>query len=119
MVTFHEGPADGKNLELRRAPKFLRVVIDRGHVDALDQLDDEPTAEERIVVYVLRGEVTRYHACGRDKHGKRFGRWGVSADYWYFEEQPADAEARTREAWEAWAINQARRLQKQDSGVAS
>lgn len=57
MIEFLDGPAGNKTLELRRAPVYLRVVIDAdGNIDALDQLDDRPKEDERITtgVWMMR-----------------------------------------------------------------
>jgi hypothetical protein len=47
------GPPDGGGgLGCKRAPRWLRGVRSaEGKVDALDQLDDEPAADEEIFVY--------------------------------------------------------------------
>jgi hypothetical protein len=104
MIRFRIGPADGKILELRRAPLFLRVVVDSdGTVDALDQLDDEPKPTETIHVYRRDGEAGRGIACTRGKGCVPF----VTADYIYHHEQPTDDEARNRERWVDWATKQA------------
>src|ERR1035437_8636798 len=49
-----DGPAKGKYFSIRRAPIYLRMVVDRktGAKAALDQLDDEPTPDELVSVYV-------------------------------------------------------------------
>jgi hypothetical protein len=49
-------PAGGATLSLRRAPLYVRVVIDResGRVDALDRLGDEPRESEDVDVHWLR-----------------------------------------------------------------
>lgn len=65
MSKFLDGPAAGSALMLRRAPVFLRAVIDEstGKVDALDQMDDTPGPSERVHVYRRVGEPI--HACVR------------------------------------------------------
>lgn len=102
MTTFHQGPADGKILVLSRAPKFLRVVVDKGgKIDALDQLDDQPKITESIHVYQLEGEVGRCHILTRGKGGHGSG-WRVIAKYRFFPDQPADSEIRKTAAWRDW-----------------
>lgn len=49
------GPANGVHFELARLPKILRVTRDRRKFDALDLLEDEPTAEEEVFVYRMIG----------------------------------------------------------------
>lgn len=109
MICFRLGPADGKALELRRAPWFLRVVIDQdGTVDALDQPDDEPKPTEAIHVYVREGEAGRGIACSRGRGCRPF----VIAEYIYWPQQPADDEARDNVRWRAWAERAAAELAK-------
>lgn len=105
MIHFLDGPAKGVSLALRRAPEFLRVVLDHAtwQLDALDQLDDEPKASESIYVYRLAGDVGRGFFCRRGKGCLTF----VEADYRLFDVQPADEEVRDRERWQAWAMAQA------------
>lgn len=56
MTTFTDGPAAETVLELRRAPKFLRVVRDAdGTVDALDQLNDTPKPSPDPAWLLARG----------------------------------------------------------------
>lgn len=102
-VSFVDGPAAGVALELSRAPLLLRVVEARGVAtdrwDALDRLDDQPRPEERIYVYRRRGAPMTGFIDGTKYRGQF-----LAATYVLFEEQPAtDAEARTTEAWRAWA----------------
>jgi hypothetical protein len=108
VVHFVDGPAAGKGLSLARTPLFLRVVIDHaGKVDALDQLDDEPQPTERIYVYRLC-DMTSVIYCSRG-HGCRRER--VAEYRFHLDAQPTDEEARDREKWQAWAMNQAETVQ--------
>ena len=62
MTTFQDGPAKGKILMLKRAARFLRVVVDgSGTVDALDQLDDQPGADEKIYAYEITARPGMMH----------------------------------------------------------
>lgn len=100
-VSFHDGPAAGQLLALRRAPLALRVVETPRHkFDALDQLDDVAAPNERIHVYHRMGRAMRFHMrCSpRSASG-----WYCAALYRLFDEQPADADIRTREAWSKWS----------------
>lgn len=49
-----DGPAKGIYYSIRRAPRYLRFVVDRvsGKKDVLDQLDDEPSQNEVVSVYI-------------------------------------------------------------------
>lgn len=100
---FIDGPAAGKRLELRRAPYYLRVVINRaGEVDALDQLDDEPKPDEAIHVYYESTNLGSGIACSRGKGCRPFN----VNEYRLNAEQPTDEQARDFEKWEAWAGEQ-------------
>jgi hypothetical protein len=99
---FLDGPAADQSLMLRRAPFFLRVVQSRnGTWDALDQIDDEPKATEKLFVYVRVGGFTEMHLCARGG-GKSAAGWYQLANYRLHEEQPDDATMRSRERWQAW-----------------
>lgn len=106
MITFIDGPAQGKTLELHRTPIMLRVVKSTltGEWDALDQLDDTPKASEEIHVYRMRpGSSGTVHVDYRDaKTGRRRGSWMKYAEYTLWPEQPADAIVRTNERWREW-----------------
>lgn len=99
MVRVLDGPARGAVLSLRRAPMYMRVVIDpHGKVDALDQVDDVPEPGETVHVYArLRGT--------RSQVSVRPGGCYETGDY----EHMPDVEAerlRDTDAWRAWAREQ-------------
>lgn len=100
MVKFIDGPANGAELSLRRAPKYLRVVVGiNGLVDALDQKEDKPTKEESVHAYIQ---------CWRSYH---FG-WMCTRNsgcfivgdfnYKFMSEQPSDEVIRDLSSWEQW-----------------
>lgn len=99
MVRFQNGPARQKVLALKRAPIFLRVVVDRetGGIDALDQLDDMPRQTEDIHVYRRVGEAGNAIACSRAKGCRHM----AVADYELYLRNPPD-EVRDIENWEKW-----------------
>jgi hypothetical protein len=106
MIKFLDGPAKGTELNLRRAPVLLRVVIDRdGKVDALDQLDDLPTPTEKMYVYIIIPHtLTTGIACSR-----RRGEGCVpllNADYKLYGTQPTDEQMRDGHQWRAWTEKQ-------------
>ncbi len=108
MVKFLNGPAEGVELSLRRAPMLLRVAQSPcGSWDALDQVEDEPQAAERIWVYVQSGSISRYHLLCRGKN-RAASRWYVNASYKLVADQPSDHHLRIRTAWEAWAMENAK-----------
>lgn len=108
MIRFLDGPAEGRDLMLRRAPHFLRVTTARRRgevkVDALDQPDDEPTATETVHVYVVDPSTrSGYFLCGTRPRSAS-GRY-ASADYRHL---PVDADVqqriRDRDAWRRWVL---------------
>jgi hypothetical protein len=111
MISFHGGPADGQKLQLKRAPRFLRVVesfrtdlLLPGKFDALDQLGDQAEPEEAIFAYEVRGDVGRLHL----NYGGGKGGWYVIADYHFLPCQPTDSEMRSDAAWQAWCLQAAK-----------
>lgn len=107
MTTFNDGPAKGKVLRLKRAPKFLRVVVADGVAgqqwDALDQLDDVPKLGERIFAYHIVGEP----GCCHINAGRGAGGFFTTAFYALVAQHPDDATMRDASAWRAWCHQQA------------
>ena len=103
MVELRGGPAGGVTLALRRAPRFLRVVIDpAGAVDALDQLEDTPTDGELVEVYELLERRGPVHVCARRGGGSG---WYESASYTFRGDVDGN-QLRDTAAWRAWAAAQ-------------
>ncbi len=103
MDEFRGGPAGGAVLALRRAPRFLRVVIGpAGEVDALDQLDDVPRGDELVEVYELADHRGAVHVCARGGHASG---WYASATYRFRADIDGQA-LRDTAAWRAWAAAQ-------------
>ena len=107
MVRLLDGPAEGNSLKLRRAPVFLRVVIDNDRsVDALDRLEDVPQDDESIYVYKIRPETFgRYHLLVRGKNARTHGGWWQSGDYDLFDDQPEDEILRDTAKWREWCLS--------------
>jgi hypothetical protein len=102
---FFDGPAAGTRLELRRAPLYLRVVINgQGEIDALDQLEDKPEPTEIIHVYRMSANLGGGFCCSRGKGGG-CRQFNVN-EYKSHTEQPTDDEARDSEKWKAWVTKQ-------------
>lgn len=104
MITFRDGPAEGQQIVLRRAPLMLRVVQKPdGKIDALDQLDDQPEPDETIAVYLRENEpMTAF--LDWSEGGKRRGGVFLVATYHMAAIQPDSREdVETTEAWQAWA----------------
>lgn len=100
MTRFLDGPAAEVVLMLRRAPVFLRAVQGpTGKWDALDQLEDRPSADEKVVVYRLTTEPRWMHIRARKSGGTYRG-----GDYKLVDPQPTEATVRDEQAWRAWAI---------------
>jgi hypothetical protein len=103
MTRFLDGPAVGTTLLLKRAPLFLRAVQDQaGTWDALDQLTDEPRADERIVVYRMVEGPTVVHI-NRGRNGSGFYRGG---GYLLVDPQPSDDVVRKTQLWRWWCAGQ-------------
>lgn len=88
-------------LTLRRAPPYLRFVMagdDWKTLDALDQLDDEPKPEERVIV-AERVEQTPCHIRASDK--AKCG-WHMQVKYTSIADQPPELVSRTTSLWQAW-----------------
>lgn len=101
MTSFLDGPAKGQTFMLTRAPHYLRIVQDAaGKWDALDQLDDTPTADETIVVYEMVGEPSSVHVCARGRNNR--SGWYRGGQYRLVDPQPDDAAVRTTPAWRVW-----------------
>lgn len=104
MSRFLDGPAVDVGLLLRRAPLYLRVVMDRGGTwDALDQLDDTPTDDEQVHVYRREGPATMVHVDFQRGRGKGpRSAWYQGGDYRHVAQQPDEATMRDTVAWRAW-----------------
>lgn len=102
MVYFFDGPAKGAQLNLRRIPRFLRVVIDiTGNVDALDLKTDRAQANEKVYAYraVDETQVSGF-ICGIERsHGCIFFN---TCKYSLYKDQPDECIMRHRALWEQW-----------------
>ena len=102
MVEFLDGPAEGTSLSLRRAPVFLRVVIDADKtVDALDQFDDQAKPSETIYVY-RRVEYTGQAFVRTRGRGGGCRREAI-AKYRLNDVQPNNEVLRDNDWWREWA----------------
>lgn len=102
MTKFTDGPAAGVVLGLRRAPKFLRVVVNRfaekPEFDALDQLTDRPEPNEVVYAYRQVKYEGHVHVCRRPSGSGYF----AIAEYVYIPEQPPADVLRNTAKWQAW-----------------
>jgi hypothetical protein len=94
VIRFQGGPADGKVLQFRRTPLYLRVVQDGETFDVLDQLGDEPRAGEQVHVYRAFGSFGTVHI--------RPGGCWPTGQYRYLVGVDGDS-LRTTQAWREWA----------------
>ena len=100
-VSFVDGPAKFRELNLRRTPIFLRVVFDKdGTVDALDMPEDEPKISEGICVYkMVEGTKIAGFTCGHKELGcVQF----KGACYRMYEHQPEEKKLRHGGLWRRW-----------------
>lgn len=107
MVEFIDGPAQGV-LMLKRAPLFLRAVVDnKGDIDALDQPDDTPKKTEKIHVYKREGEFNRVHIRMSPRSASGFY---MMAQYRYLPDI-AGEDFRDNSKWQAWATARAKEME--------
>lgn len=107
MTTFEGGPADNVTLMLRRAPLFLRVVIDpAGEVDALDIPGDKRKDGERVYVYQRRGNATVCFVSARGRGGTQIGGQYAMAKYEYLTAQPGTSILNDNGRWQQWCLHQ-------------
>lgn len=106
MIRLLDGPCAG-SYPVKRAPPFLRAVTTAGgDKDVLDQVDDEPAAQESVHVYQLQGEAGWVHLNTARRHGRGFYAIGD-----YRHRPDVDGEAlRQTEAWRQWATEHAEEL---------
>lgn len=107
MTMLQGGPADKKVLQLRRAARFLRIVIDRRTlgVDALDQPEDAPSVTEDLYCYEITGRPGHMHLLCRGKNRAAGGFYPI-ATYRFVEKQPKDVEMRSPQLWHNWCVAQ-------------
>ncbi len=107
MTRFLDGPAEGVQLMLCRAPVFLRVCVNAGAVDCLDMLDDEPAEGETLYAYGRQGQATSMCIDYADrKTRKRKSKWLLAAEYRLVKEQPPAATMADSGLWKQWCIDQ-------------
>lgn len=99
MTRFVDGPAKGQVLMLRRAVMFLRVTEESGKFDGLDQIEDWPTAGEKLYAYEIVGKPGYVFVDGPKCRG-RF----VIAEYRLVSPQPTDAQMRSVGGWHDWVM---------------
>ena len=100
-ATFFDGPAKGRELNLRRLPTFLRVVEDDGNVDALDLPDDNPNPWEKIYAYrMIDGTGISGFMCGSSHHKGCL--YFNSAMYRMCAMQPEESILRNGKSWREW-----------------
>ena len=110
MTRFLDGPAEGVQLMLNRAPVFLRVCVKQGEhaaeVDALDCPEDEPAEGEVLYAYRRVGSVTNMHIDYTDKvTRKRKAKWLLAAEYRVVPDQPSGEVMADAKAWQEWCLN--------------
>jgi hypothetical protein len=113
MIKFHDGPAHGVTLYLRRAPFFLRVThcheSGKDKWDGLDQLEDRAEEHESLYLYRVRPIRMGMAFIDGTRNGRRSGWSSVITEYDYVTPQPPDAIMRDDSTWCAWCDQQATR----------
>lgn len=111
MTTFHDGPAQGQTLMLRRAVCYLRVVVSRdGHWDALDQPDDTVGADETVYAYliIMNPRPSMIHI----RAAKGRGGFFTIAKYRFCLDQPSQEVMRDEQRWGEWCRSDHAELEK-------
>jgi hypothetical protein len=110
VIEFFDGPTKGVRLNLKSAPVYLRVVINKnGVVDALDQKEDTPESDESIYAYrMVDGTNITTFLCG----GKNGCCINKSALYKIVKDQPCDEVMRNLGMWIDWVEEKERDLTK-------
>ena len=100
MTIFNGGPANGKVLDLKRSPLYLRVTHDprAQKFDALDQLEDEPREGETVFAYLRVHDGGMVHLHRRNGCGG----WFSCATYQFLESQPTATILRDSAQWREW-----------------
>lgn len=113
MITFHDGPAHGIALCLKRAPFMLRVTFkyasgsgEKEVWDALDQLTDQAAADEQLFLYIADPKAVGMAFYDGTRNGRRHGWSSLVTSYGYAEVQPPDAIMRDNERWVKWCNQQ-------------
>ncbi len=112
MTTFTGGPADNTTLMLRRAPRFLRVVVDQGgEIDALDQPEDTRKEGEAVYVYERVGDATACFLSARSRGGGKISGQYAMATYKFRLAQPPASITSDNGRWQQWCLFQRKSLE--------
>jgi hypothetical protein len=110
VIRILDGPAAGQVLALRRAPLYLRLVRTvGGDWDALDQREDQCSADELPHAYERIGEASTVHV-----RMSRGSGWYQVAEYRAIVDQPDEATMRSNQRWRDWAVD---RFDRTSSGT--
>lgn len=110
MIRFLDGPAQGIELECRRAPVMLRAVQNRfGNWDALDQPHDVVRSSEAVSVYILATKPVFYPM--RATIRELSGMWS-KAEYKLWTPQPFEDRVRANNSWQRWALQHRAEIEK-------
>lgn len=98
-LTLKGGPVEGHYM-CQRAPYWLRAVVAAdGKRDVLDQLEDEPAADETIYVYRRVGQAGHVHLNMADRRKSGFY---ALAEYEFREDVDGELLRDTND-WREWA----------------
>ncbi len=102
---FEDGPATPVMLELKRSPKFLRVVFSASRPgngwDALAAVDDRPRHDDLIYAYVRVADRGSYYTDQAGKGRRKEGPFRM-ATYRIVEHQPDAATMHDNDDWQEW-----------------
>lgn len=118
MIKLTDGPADGLELEVRRAPLFLRVALTpAGSYRGLTEQDDRVRPGETVTVYRREGRFAVKYRRAKRERGTKAG-YFAEAHYRCLVVQPADAHTTENAAWRAWCVDAAAVIPGKFGGVA-
>jgi hypothetical protein len=107
VTTFKDGPAEGLKLLLRRAPIFIRAVVDEGgEMDVLDDPGDATRPGEVPYTYRRLNKPFTFFVSERGPRGNRTGGQFVGADYALHEIQPDRGTMTDNARWQKWCVEQ-------------
>jgi hypothetical protein len=103
MITLFGGPAAGTYV-VKRAPIYLRAVVDSvsGEKDVLNELEDEPSANETVSVYKREGEASTVHLL---MSPRKLSGFYALAKYKHLTDVDGES-LRETVVWQAWVADQ-------------
>jgi hypothetical protein len=114
VITLIGGPAAGVYM-VKRAPLYLRAVVDKvtAEKDVLNELADEPSANETVSIYKREGEATTVHLL---MSPRKLSGWYMLAKYKFLDDVDGEP-LRETAAWRTWVIEHTEAKVDPESGA--